>query len=61
MFKFSGVGEVTKIFENPYAIAAAILIPIPADLPLPLPAVNETVYLNCFYVTESTNDIIHFA
>lgn len=26
-------------------MAAAILIPIPADFPLPLPAVKDTVYL----------------
>ena len=31
--KFSGLGAVTKIFENPLAIAPAILIPTEADLP----------------------------
>ena len=33
VFKFSGEGAVTQIFENPYATAAAIATPIAADLP----------------------------
>ena len=31
--RFSGLGAVTNILEKPQAIAAAILIPIAADLP----------------------------
>ena len=48
VFKFSGDGEVTKILEYPWEIAAAIAIPKAADLPRPLPAVNVTVFLNVF-------------
>jgi len=33
VIKFSGLGAVRKIFENPQAIAPAILIPIAADFP----------------------------
>ena len=33
VFKFSGVGAVTKILEKPAAIAPAMIMPIAADLP----------------------------
>lgn len=33
MLRFSGLGAVIKILENPQAIAAAILIPIADDFP----------------------------
>jgi hypothetical protein len=35
VFKFSGEGEVTNIFEYPKAIAAAMARPRAADLPRP--------------------------
>ena len=43
VFKLSGDGAVTKMLLKPNLIAAAIPIPIAADFPLPLPAVNDTV------------------
>jgi len=55
--RFSGVGAVTKIFENPYTIADAIEIPRAADLPLPLPAVNDIVVFNYFSEITSTISI----
>jgi hypothetical protein len=33
VFKFSGLGEETNIFEKPQAIAAATLKPTAADFP----------------------------
>ena len=33
VFKFSGLGAVTNIFEKPHPNAAAILKPIAADFP----------------------------
>lgn len=35
VFKFSGDGDVTRIFEYPYDTAAAMARPRAADLPLP--------------------------
>ena len=43
--KFSGLGDVTKMFEYPNPTAAAMARPKAADLPRPLAAVNDTVDL----------------
>jgi len=57
VFKFSGVGAVTKMFVTPSYNAAAIIKPIAADFPLPLAAVIDTVYLKVSYVRASINII----
>lgn len=61
VFKLSGDGEVTKIFEYPKAIAPATAIPRAADLPRPLAAVNDTVYLRDFSDMASINFNTAFA
>ena len=44
VFKFSGEGAVTIIFEYPYTTAPATAKPILDDFPLPLPDVRDTVF-----------------
>lgn len=46
VFKFSGLGLVTKMFEYPKATAADTAKPKAADLPRPLEAVRDTVDLS---------------
>lgn len=61
VFKFSGDGEVTKIFEYPNATAAATAIPRDADFPLPREAVKDTVDLRVFSEIASINVSNDFA
>ena len=61
VFKLSGDGAVTKMLLNPKRIAAAIPMPIAADLPRPLPAVNDTVVFDVFSLSTSTSVMMTLA
>lgn len=61
VFRFSGLGLVTKMFEYPCASAAAIARPNAADFPRPRAAVRVTVEDNVFSAIASTNVKIAFA
>lgn len=52
---------MTKILLKPNLMAAAIPMPIAADLPLPLPAVRDTVALVFLSFRTSSKVIITFA
>ena len=55
VFKFSGLGLVTKMLEYPCASAAAIASPSAADFPRPRAAVKVTVDESVFSAIASTN------
>lgn len=59
--RLEGWGAVTNTLESPLKMAAAIAMPVAADLPLPLPAVRDTVLLNCLVLTASKNTIMALA
>ena len=61
VFKFSGLGLVTKMFEYPCASAAAMAKPRAADFPRPRPAVRVTVDESVFSAMASTNVRIAWA
>lgn len=61
VLRFSGDGEVTKMFEYPKATAPATAKPRAADFPLPLDAVRETVERKVFSEMASTNFNTAFA
>jgi hypothetical protein len=61
VFKFSGLGLVTKMFEYPCASAAAMARPNAADFPRPRAAVRVTVDDNVFSEMASTKVNIAWA
>jgi len=55
VFKFSGLGPVTNMFEYPQATAPATASPSAADFPRPREAVSETVDRSVFSEMASIN------